>query len=239
MSSDLPTPPDSAFGDGRLLITEILGRESASILRPLECLTSDGDRYFIKTRCSEKLPLVCEWVCSSLAHALGLRCPPVCIAWLPAPLVNASVYSDYDIVPGWAFGSQAVELADTFPKASTKDVPITERQQVLAFDHWIHNSDRRDANPNLLWQAPQKALWVIDHHLTLSTAAIRDAREFHIFRDDWHSCWAGAHGDAIRAWLAGGRSQLESILAKLPSEWVKDADAFVQNIRILLARSLP
>lgn len=239
MNSDIPTPPSSAFVDGRLLITEILGRETASILRPLECQASDGQRYFIKILRSEMLPLVCEWVCSSLATALGLRCPPVCIAWLPAPLVNACIYSDYDLVAGWAFGSQAVDLADTFPKASTKDIPTEERQRVLAFDHWINNSDRRDANPNLLWQAPQKALWVIDHHLTLSTTPVRNVQETHIFREDWQACWAGTHGDEIRTWLAGGRSQLESILAKLPAEWLKDTGDFVENVRILLSRPLP
>jgi len=184
MNTDVPMPPESAFVDGRLIVTEIQGREPNSILRPLECRASDGHRYFIKTRCSDKLPLVCEWVCSSLAHALGLRCPSICIAWLPAPLVNECRFSDYDLVPGWAFGSQAVELADTFPKAASKDVPPDERLRVLAFDHWINNCDRRDANPNLLWQAPEKALWMIDHHLTLSESPVRDVQETHIFRDD-------------------------------------------------------
>jgi hypothetical protein len=95
-------------------------------------------------------PLVCEWVCCSLAQVLGLRYPPICIDWLPATLVNECIYSDYDLVPSWAFGSRTVKLADTFPKASTNDVPLSERHQLLAFDHWITNSDRRDANPNLL-----------------------------------------------------------------------------------------
>lgn len=239
MHSDLPTPPDSAFAGGRLLITEIQGRETASILRPLECRASDGNRYFIKSRNSDMLPLVCEWVCSNLAHVLGLRCPPVCIAWLPAPLVNECSYSDYDLVPGWAFGSRVVEFADTFPKAATKDVPVAERQRLLAFDHWINNSDRRDANPNLLWLAPEKALWVIDHHLTLSVTPVRDVMETHIFRDDWQECWSEENGDAIRAWLEGGRGHLEDILAQIPAEWLKDAGDFVENIRILLSRPLP
>ncbi len=232
-------PPDSAFVGDRLVVTEILGREAGSILRPLECRASDGERYFIKTRCSDMMPLVCEWVCSSLARALGLRCPPACIAWLPSPLVNECIYSDYDLVPGWAFGSKAVELADTFPKAATKGVPIEERQQVLVFDHWINNSDRRDANPNLLWQAPERALWVIDHHLTLSPSPIRSVIETHIFRDDWQECWIGMHGDAMRHWLESGRHHLESILAKLPEEWLKDSDDVLENIRILLYRPLP
>lgn len=232
-------PPDSAFSDGRLLITEILSRETASILHPLECRASDGQRYFIKTRCSDMRPLLCEWVCSSLAHVLGLRCPPICIAWLPAPLVNACIYSDYDLVPGWAFGSQAVELADTFAKASTKDVPLQERHQLLAFDHWINNSDRRDANPNLLWLAPEKALWVIDHHLTLSAHPVRDVMETHIFREDWEACWSGKQGDAMRAWLEAGRDHLETVLEKIPTEWLKDAGDFIENVRILLSRPLP
>lgn len=239
MNSDLPMPPDSAFSHGRLLITEILSRETDSILRPLECRAVDGQRYFIKTRCSDMMPLVCEWVCSSLAHALGLRCPPICIVWLPSPLVNECIYSDYDLVPGWAFGSQAVEFADTFPKASTKDVPPQERQRLLAFDHWINNSDRRDANPNLLWLAAEKAMWVIDHHLTLAASPVRDVTETHIFRDDWQECWADGNDDAIRAWLEEGKGHLEDILAKLPMEWLKDSDDFIENIRILLSRPLP
>jgi hypothetical protein len=239
MNADAPEPPESAFAAGRLRVTEILGREASSILHPLECWASDGNRYFIKTRCSDKLPLVCEWVCSSLAHALGLRCPPVCIAWLPAPLLAASPYSDYDLVPGWAFGSQAVELADTFPKAVSKEVPAAERQRVLAFDHWINNCDRRDINPNLLWLAPEQALWLIDHHLTLSATPVRESQENHIFRDDWVACWTGQQGDAQRAWLQNGMQQLEGILAELPAEWLKDAGAFIENTRILLARQLP
>lgn len=239
MNLDLPMPPHSAFADGRLMVTEILGRETSSILRPLECIASDEKRYFIKTRSSDMMPLICEWICSRLAHALGLRCPPVCIAWLPAPLVQESIYSGYDLVPGWAFGSQAVELADTFPKAATHQVPAEERRRLLAFDHWIHNTDRQDSNPNLLWRATESTLWVIDHHLTLSPTPIRHAQTSHIFRDDWQDCWTGAQGKAIRTWLQTGRDHLDAILAELPVEWRKTAGDFEEKTRILLHRALP
>jgi hypothetical protein len=43
----------------------------------------------------------------------------------------------------------------------------------------------------------------------------------------------------MRAWLEAGKDHLESILAKLPAEWLKDSGDFIEKIRILLSRPLP
>lgn len=236
---DLPIPPEPKLSGGRLRIMDIDGRAQESILKPFEGVASDGNRYFIKSRRTDLNPLLCEWVCSRLAQALGLRCPNVCIAYLPAILVSACPFADYDLVPGWVFASEAVPYADTFPKSATKEVPAEERQRLLAFDHWIHNTDRRDANPNLLWQAHHRTLWLIDHHLTLSASPVRDARETHIFRDDWQACWDGANGDRHRSWLQKGLAHLPAILEAIPQEWLKDAGDFPEKVSKLLSRQLP
>lgn len=238
MTSD-HMPPGSELEEEPLTITEILDREKSSILRPLECKASDGKRYFIKTRRTDTMPLICEWVCSNLAQVLHLSCPPVCIAWLPQPLVAECGYSDYDLVSGWAFGSQVVDLADTFPKAASPQVKEYERQRLLAFDHWIHNCDRRDANPNLLWLASEKKMWIIDHHLTLSPTPIREARTDHIFREEWRSCWEDDKGNDTKQWLKSGLDHLPAIFARIPEEWRKHAGDFEEKIRILLSRELP
>ncbi|SKA94888.1 hypothetical protein SAMN02745166_02232 [Prosthecobacter debontii] len=220
-------------------ITEIQGRETSSILRPLECRASDGNRYFIKTRRSDKNPLLCEWVCSKLAQALELPCPPVCIAWLPKELLDESNHSDYDLVAGWSFGSLAVDFADTFPKAVANQIPDDLRLRVLAFDHWIHNSDRRDQNPNLLWQAREKQLWLIDHHLTLSPDPVRKSSDTHIFREDWNTCWGNNNADEIIEWLRGGLDELDGIFAAIPPEWLNAQEDFLTKTRALLTRRLP
>lgn len=38
----------------KIVICEILGRETSSLLHPLECMGSDGNRYFVKTRRTDK-----------------------------------------------------------------------------------------------------------------------------------------------------------------------------------------
>ena len=56
----------------------------------------------------------------------------------------------------------------------------------MAFDWWIKNLDRYDFNPNLLWDANNEKLVVIDHNLAFDNT-FEDAGFLrnHIFRESW------------------------------------------------------
>ena len=233
------TSPVKTCGSGYLQIQEIIDRETATMLRPLECMASDGKRYFVKSRRTDRRPLICEWVCSRLAKVLNLQCPEVKIAHLSRDLLDGFGVSDYDLVPSLVFCSEAVGLADTFPKAATREVYQENRRKLLAFDYWIHNADRRDANPNLLWQAHKKTMWLIDHHETLAPEPIRPIETTHIFRNEWPNLWIEDNGSDLRSWIKDGYSHLETILEELPREWTEGLEDILIDIPNLLGRDLP
>jgi len=233
----LPDACDASFG--HVDITEIQGRDLGSLLHPLECKGSDGERYFVKTRRSDMRPLVCEWICGRLAQHLMLPLPSIRLAWLCEDLVQECRFNEYDLVPGWGFASRAVPFADGFPKAVAGEISLDDRIRLLAFDHWIHNADRRDANPNLLWQASETKLWLIDHHDTLADAPVRSVKESHIFREDWDTAWEPSRKEHLMEWLDSSLPTLPFIISELPVSWKESESMLLGTLAGLLARTLP
>lgn len=70
-----------------------------------------------------------------------------------------------------------------------KRVDLEQQRMLLAFDWWVENADRslsaHGGNPNLLWNAAQNQLLVIDHNLAFDVDFDEASFfETHVFRQE-------------------------------------------------------
>lgn len=139
-----------------------------------------------------------------------------------------------------AFGSKAAGYG--WKPWSPKDRLGADRRQcafeILAFDAFVENPDRKPSNPNLLVNGEE--LRIIDHELSLKVRGIfprpRPWRQggmewltgpdCHVFLGRLRS--RDLDFDAVRAaWLAVNDDCLSDYEASLPMEW-NDAAAFIE-----------
>jgi hypothetical protein len=117
--------------------------------------------------------MACELICSMLARRIGLPVPDYFIVDIPFAL--GLVEPDPEIAKllaqnsGKHFGCRhLVGFAEWNPLSTVRtDTTLNRLEEVLNFDSIILNADRRDANPNLLYDGTNFAL--IDHSLVLPT----------------------------------------------------------------------
>jgi hypothetical protein len=108
-----------------------------------------------------------EWLASALARRLGLTVPdPLAVTITPELASGASepFQAELNASVGLVFGSRLVEMSDRKPRGH--GLAASQREaaaQVLAFDVFIHNSDRRAANNNLFIDDDDIVLF--DHEL--------------------------------------------------------------------------
>lgn len=171
-----------------LEIIEVLGRSEQGKQEPFKCIASDGNLYYTKGRQTDRASLCNEWICANLAQALNLPLPPF-------SLLNASQELLEELPPDWktlgegvAFGSRQHTGCVWLDIAQVQHVPQQLQAEIFAFDWWIQNIDRMDANTNLLWDTSQKELVIIDHNLAFdSSINPMIFIENHIFRKNWHN----------------------------------------------------
>jgi hypothetical protein len=191
-------------------LREIIRKMDQGATEAILCRADDGVRYVVKTRLSGRDALVKEWLCASIGNRMGLPIPTV-------ELVYMDSGAQYSVFPEAAaltdclgFASELVEPADTLNTALIAEVPASLRAVVLLFDWWIINGDRQDANPNLLWLAHAKELFVFDHNLAFGSDAPEEFWKHHIFRND---------RAAMSALKAGMLSPMSAIIDDLPGLW--------------------
>ena len=182
---------------GRLVeIVEILGRSEQGRTRPFICRGDDHQVYFVKGRGAGRRSQLCEWTAAHLAHALRLPVANFGVVEIPAALLRLDMpHLDLrDLGAGPAFGSVRVLNAAEFSIGDLARVPIATRRDILAFDWWVRNDDRTltpmGGNPNLLWDAPNQKVAVIDHNLAYTP--VFDEPSFmgvHVFAADAGAVW--------------------------------------------------
>lgn len=178
-----------------LTIVEILGRSEQGVTRPFLCRCEDDQRYYVKGRSAGPRSLLCEWLAGHLAHALYLPVPDFAVVQAPPSLLVLHPEGD-DLGAAPAFGSARVEHAQELAISHLGDVDVSVQRDVLVFDHWIRNQDRKltehGGNPNLLWDTARKQLVVIDHNVAFdrefdaagfSGGHVFSAQIPHIFQD--------------------------------------------------------
>jgi len=180
----MPTTPSPAV----LQIVEVLGPAEQGKSIPFKCIAADGNLYYVKGQQTNRASLWREWICAHVAQAFGLTLPPFSLVQVDEMLLAELDPALRAIGCLPAFGSRAHAHASWLELGMAPHVPATVQRDVLAFDWWVHNTDRQNGNPNLLWDADQASLVVIDHNLALATDF--NAQEFfqdHIFSAQWEA----------------------------------------------------
>lgn len=142
--------------------------------QPLLLLTRDGagDHLSCVVKARPRLAAppseyLFEWLTAALARRLGLTVPDplaVTITSEFASGVSEPFHMELNSSVGLVFGSRLVEMSERKPRG--QGLPASQREaaaQVLAFDVFIHNSDRRAANNNLFIDHDNIVLF--DHEL--------------------------------------------------------------------------
>lgn len=178
-----------------LTIVEILGRSEQGRTRPFLCRCNDDQLYYVKGNDAGKRSLLCEWLSAHLARAMGLPIPVFNVVQAPQSLLDLHP-EGRDLGTAPAFGSRKVDHVHELTVSHLDDVDAALQRDILVFDWWVRNGDRTltsiSGNPNLLWDAADRRLVVIDHNLAFDrkydTAEFSEAHVFrkqitHVFQD--------------------------------------------------------
>lgn len=206
-------------------IEEVLRRSDQGQTEPFICRGSDEEIYFVKGRGASRRSLLCEWVAGNLGYNLGLPIPPFEIVDVPEELFEVGSSLDlYDLGPGPAFGSLQRSVMELTP-SSLLDIPKEQQMDVLAFDWWVHNSDRwlseKGGNPNLFLDADSHELIVLDHNLAFDpNFDTLDFLDHHVFSGQQRDVFT----DMLRrrdynARFADALGKWPEIVGAIPQEW--------------------
>jgi hypothetical protein len=169
-----------------LRIVEVLGHAEQGKSLPYLCRAEDGKLYYVKGQQTNRASLWAEWICAHLAQALKLPIPPFSLVQVDEALLPELPLDLRAIGSLPAFGSCQHPSAAWLELGAVRQVPAKVQQEVLVFDWWVHNTDRLVGNPNLLWDADQDALVVIDHNLALDPEFDpKTFLEHHVFAQQW------------------------------------------------------
>lgn len=207
-----------------LPIAEIIRRSAQGMTRPFLCRCSDGHLYFVKGHSASRRSLICEWLAGHLARAFGLPIPEFTLASAIEELVTLHPEgSDLGTAP--AFASRYVACTQELAVSRIADVPESQRLDVLAFDWWVHNSDRSltalGGNPNLLWDMRTSHLVVIDHNAAFDPDFDTKAfRETHTFSSDLPRILDDRHvSSAYTARFEKALAVWQTALRAIPPAW--------------------
>lgn len=193
--------------------------------RPFICRGDDDEIYFVKGIDAGRRSQICEWICGHLGTAFGLPVAPFEIVHVPAELLAIdSALQLSDLGTGPAFGSQQQHVTEITVKAAS-EVPNVLKRDVLLFDWWIKNDDRklsaRGGNPNLFWEPDDRELVVIDHNVALDSDLIFDEFiEYHIFKDELLNVFGDfVQRDEYTQRLSAALERWDQICSNIPAEW--------------------
>lgn len=184
-----------------------------------------------------------EWLASVLARRLGLHAPePFCVEitqnFASSLFGNNAVHMSQSI--GFAFGCKWV--AGLKPVLNTTSIPVEYRQSaadILIFDVFVHNIDRRKQNPNL--GQSTDGFVIYDHDLAFSFIGAILAPDPVFDPLPWlvqDHVFSGRFGnlrpsnEEIGSTIAGlNESDFDAILADVPSVWTSgDAGNILKRI---------
>lgn len=209
-------------------LIEINQRAAQGVTRPFRCRGYDGHWYYAKGADAGKKSLVAEWVAGRLGRALGLPIPEFRLAQVEAATIRYSLCPDAKALgAGVVFASRIVPNVSDLVWIEVSAVPQRLRADVLLFDCWIANGDRtlsaKGGNVNLLWNAGDGLLHVIDHNLAFEKDAPSDILQNHVF------------AEAVAAWTPEYRKEVEARLHQVldtcwPSVWDELPEEWLENI---------
>lgn len=187
--------------------------------------------------------LVAEAVIGMLAADLDLPVPEPLLVYLDASFVeNISDTTIRDLAKrsmGWNFGSRKLPPGyySVLPERPAPAELLATAAEILAFDTFLANPDRRRCNPNCLTNSRQYA--IIDHELALFTQGIigwkapwvassirlftQPTPDQHIFAETFRGRTLELKR-FIGAFNAITKARLEEYHRALPREWLAEND---------------
>ena len=209
-----------------LQVTEVMRRLEQGMTRPFLVRAEDDVLYVAKGRETTQRGLIAEWICAHLAQQLGLPIPAFTLLQVPPELVSALGPEVAALGHGAVFGSLQQSGVQEFTVTQLKRVDAQQRRMLLAFDWWVENADRslspHGGNPNLLWNAAQSQLLVIDHNLAFD-AEFDEASFFamHVFRQEVVTLFDDLVCRAeTSARLDAALSCFDAAVQAIPPEWL-------------------
>ncbi|WP_435014664.1 HipA family kinase [Xanthomonas arboricola] len=206
-------------------IEEILGRSNQGVTRPFLCRGDNELLYYVKGTDAGGHSLICEWMAGTLARGFGLKVPDFEIAYVPQELI--ALHPDgRDLGSGPVFASRVAPNLNEILFTQALRVPQAIRRDVIAFDWWIRNADRTltetGGNPNLLWDASNSELIVIDHNQAFDPEFSSESfLTTHIFQTEF----SGLRADLVL--MAHYADRMKSTLElwdhawdAIPAEWL-------------------
>lgn len=202
-------------------IIEITRQASQGRSEPYLCVGEDGRNYYVKGRQSGLLTRVKEWICAHLGRAFGLPIPDFRLANISLELLGVTNINLRPIGVGVGFASKEVPLACWFEEANKSKVDDELQRKLLIFDWWIRNDDRNLSNPNLLWDAANQKMAVIDHNLAFDSEF--DPLGFqssHIFGHHWDTISSDlVSRSSYQQQLEAALPAFDQALGSMPDEW--------------------
>lgn len=201
-------------------VIEIQSQSEQGFQQPFLCKADDGESYYVKGRQTTRASLYNEWISANLAAQLKLPMPPFKLLNVSEEILEEAPTPWKTLGCGIAFGSQLHPGCSWFDQAQVQHVPLHQQVEIMAFDWWIQNSDRTYWNPNLLWEARQGNIVMIDHNLAFEpTLTPQDFIESHIFRECWPSVDLVTRDLFQHQFCNAMDAVLEKACHNLPEEW--------------------
>lgn len=210
-------------------VIEIIDRcaENTCVTRPFRVKADDGNLYWIKG-CGgwNRRDLCFELLAARMADSLGLPIAGFEVLEVPQAILEfCALPGIRDLRAGPAFGSLHADDAVSLPPVAVKKVPEEFRWRILLFDWWIQNEDRTlgraGGNVNLLWNAEDNQLTVIDHNLAFDNTFDEQAFfQNHVFRKER----GRIHEEFLleqQASFAELAAQFSKITGDFPEEWLE------------------
>lgn len=137
---------------------------------PQLILFNDGHKYVVKfknNRQGDKV-LVNEFVAGNLAQHLRLPVPKFTIVHIPYEFIQRTPLKTFGFQPGFQFASRYIENGFCYrKKLSSRVINSNHLIGMVAFDHWVNNTDRNIRNLLLESVQPRSShpykVWMIDH----------------------------------------------------------------------------
>lgn len=165
-------------------LDEVIREMAQGFSKPFLCRSENGDEYIVKGLGSTRRSQISEWICGNLAKILGLPIADFSFVEISSELWEELPDHFRNLGSGIAFGSKKVAGVNWLERFNAQDISEDLQRKLIAFDLWIKNMDRTLNNPNLLYQAQNKTLVIIDHNQAFDPQFnLDDFLETHIFRE--------------------------------------------------------
>lgn len=207
-------------------IFEIISRSSQGVSEPFLCRSSADDLYYVKGRNAGRPDIINELLVGQLAQKVGIPIAPFSVVDVPEALIMSSATLDVsDLGYGLCFGSQYQSGTSELKITEANKFDVDLRIKLFFFDRWVKNGDRtltdHGGNPNLLWDAVNETVHVIDHNLAFdNSVTLGELLKTHVFASSVSNLnQVNQIKSSIRQDFNEALSCWEDIIKNIPDEW--------------------